>query len=154
MYLGTGRNSETYYCGRRLGWMAIPHSDGQCGPNNGPQCADCLRPYENNHPVAQAVDRGSRTAVLRLLTSGERSNRPVGQVGNWCPLIYRASALGHLDVVCLLLDFEANIDATASDGATALSAASFENRVPTVRLLLDRGAAVNHARLPNEDTCT
>jgi len=29
------------YCGRNLGQEAIPGSDGQCGPNNGPQCADC-----------------------------------------------------------------------------------------------------------------
>jgi hypothetical protein len=33
----TGR----FYCGRRLGVAAIPGSDGQCGPNNGPQCSDC-----------------------------------------------------------------------------------------------------------------
>jgi len=31
----------TYYCGRRLGKTAIPESDGQCGPGNGPQCRDC-----------------------------------------------------------------------------------------------------------------
>jgi hypothetical protein len=33
----TGR----FYCGRRLGVALIPGSDGQCGPNNGPQCVDC-----------------------------------------------------------------------------------------------------------------
>ena len=32
---------DTKYCGRLLGKDAIPGSDGQCGPNNGPQCADC-----------------------------------------------------------------------------------------------------------------
>ena len=31
-----------YYCGRRLGVSAIPGSDGQCGPNDGPQCKGCL----------------------------------------------------------------------------------------------------------------
>ena len=30
-----------YYCGRRLGVTAIPGSDGQCGPNDGPQCKGC-----------------------------------------------------------------------------------------------------------------
>ena len=29
------------FCGRRLGREAIPGSDGRCGPNSGPQCADC-----------------------------------------------------------------------------------------------------------------
>ena len=36
--LGSG---DLYYCSRRLGVGAIPGSDGQCGPNNGPQCSDC-----------------------------------------------------------------------------------------------------------------
>ena len=30
-----------YYCGRQLGTSAIPGSDGQCGPNDGPQCKGC-----------------------------------------------------------------------------------------------------------------
>ena len=30
-----------YYCSRTLGREAIPGSDGQCGPNNGPRCPDC-----------------------------------------------------------------------------------------------------------------
>jgi hypothetical protein len=33
--------TNVYYCSRRLGTSAIPRSDGQCGPNNGPQCDDC-----------------------------------------------------------------------------------------------------------------
>lgn len=32
---------HTMYCGRSLGSGEIPGSDGQCGPTNGPQCADC-----------------------------------------------------------------------------------------------------------------
>eukprot|EP00980_Cylindrotheca_fusiformis_P018185 scaffold5887_cov122-Cylindrotheca_fusiformis.AAC.14 len=31
------------YCGRRLGREAIPGSDGQCGPANGPNCKSCNR---------------------------------------------------------------------------------------------------------------
>jgi hypothetical protein len=40
---GAGAGAATLYCGRRLGRAAIPGSDGQCGPNNGPQCASCAR---------------------------------------------------------------------------------------------------------------
>ena len=29
------------YCGRWLGTKAIPLSDGQCGPDAGPQCSSC-----------------------------------------------------------------------------------------------------------------
>ena len=36
-------HTNRYYCGRHLGRAAIPGSDGQCGPNNGPQCQSCVR---------------------------------------------------------------------------------------------------------------
>ena len=36
-----GTDGVTYYCGRRMGKDIIPHSDGRCGPSNGPQCPDC-----------------------------------------------------------------------------------------------------------------
>lgn len=35
--------SSKYYCGRWLGRDAIPGTDGQCGPEGGPQCASCRR---------------------------------------------------------------------------------------------------------------
>ena len=38
---GGGGVEAVAYCGRRLGPSAIPGSDGRCGPNNGPACADC-----------------------------------------------------------------------------------------------------------------
>jgi hypothetical protein len=62
------------YCGRRLGVEAIPGSDGRCGPNNGPQCADCqagpLPP-----PVKESKDTSSAMslpdALLPLLPFSE-----------------------------------------------------------------------------------
>ena len=42
MLPGTGSGARKLYCGRNLGPRAIPGSDGRCGPNNGPQCQDCL----------------------------------------------------------------------------------------------------------------
>ncbi len=44
-FKGTGSGADKYYCARRLGVALIPGSDGQCGPNNGPQCAEC-RAYQ------------------------------------------------------------------------------------------------------------
>jgi hypothetical protein len=35
--------TDRFYCGRHLGVDEIPDSDGWCGPENGPQCASCLR---------------------------------------------------------------------------------------------------------------
>ena len=48
-----GTDGVTYYCGRRMGKDIIPHSDGRCGPSNGPQCPDCrivMPPRIPNHP--------------------------------------------------------------------------------------------------------
>jgi hypothetical protein len=47
-----------YYCSRRLGRAAIPGSDGQCGPNDGPQCESCRR-----YQMANAPPSGGRLVV-------------------------------------------------------------------------------------------
>lgn len=47
---GSGSGAGVLYCGRILGVRAIPGSDGQCGPNNGPRCADC---YFADRPIYQ-----------------------------------------------------------------------------------------------------
>lgn len=39
--LGNDVGSDHYYCGRKLGTLLIPGSDGTCGPFNGPQCSAC-----------------------------------------------------------------------------------------------------------------
>ena len=57
MHLGT---NGIMYCRRWLGEAAIPGSNGQCGPDNGPQCADCAEStrsetwqnFNNNAPMA------------------------------------------------------------------------------------------------------
>jgi hypothetical protein len=47
---GKGSCAVKLYCGRYLGCDIIPHSDGGCGPTNGPQCPDCqavAQDYQN-----------------------------------------------------------------------------------------------------------
>jgi ankyrin repeat protein len=63
MKLGTGSGSSVYYCGRALGYDAIPGSDGRCGPNNGPQCDDCRNPLGNASPAI-----GSTVKITDLTT--------------------------------------------------------------------------------------
>ncbi len=53
-FKGTGSGADKYYCARRLGTALIPGSDGQCGPNNGPQCAEC-RAYQAAQVSCAAV---------------------------------------------------------------------------------------------------
>ena len=52
------RQNGELYCGRILGQHIIPFSDGQCGPNNGPQCPDCRA-----GPVAQPAPKESKVSV-------------------------------------------------------------------------------------------
>jgi uncharacterized protein len=59
------------------------------------------------------------------------------------PLLKIAAELGHLDVVDLLLDRRANIEATDDLGQRALMSAARYGRTEVVRHLLDRGADIN-----------
>ena len=55
-----------HYCGRRLGQIAIPRSDGRCGPNNGRQCASCARYQASVGEAvveARSVDREATTST-------------------------------------------------------------------------------------------
>ena len=61
---GSGACAGTLYCGRRLGVAAIPGSDGQCGPSNGPQCASCKRAAPraaHAHPLVKGARPGAST---------------------------------------------------------------------------------------------
>eukprot|EP00906_Rhabdomonas_costata_P001501 RCo002497 len=44
-----------FYCGIFIGVARLPHSDGFCGPTNGPQCEDCraYRPRESSARVSE-----------------------------------------------------------------------------------------------------
>ena len=53
MHVGTGSGARTLYCGRRLGVVRIPGSDGRCGPNNGPPCPDCFA-YQQMHGLPKS----------------------------------------------------------------------------------------------------
>jgi ankyrin repeat protein len=55
----------------------------------------------------------------------------------------RAAAAGEPEIVTLLLDHGAPIDAQSLDGSTALTQAAEAGRLPVVRLLVERGAQVN-----------
>lgn len=48
------------YCGRKLGRDQIPGSDGVCGPNNGPQCADCAFSFPMNYETSVILPESRR----------------------------------------------------------------------------------------------
>lgn len=88
-----------------------------------------------------ACFKGNRKAVDALLAKGAEVNRP-----GWTPLHYAASN-GHNDIVQLLLDKSAYIDAESPNKTTPLMMAARHGHILTVKLLLDEGA---DATLRNE----
>ena len=84
--LGTKSGSKSYYCGRRLGLDLIPGSDGQCGPNNGPQCPDCNGfDISNPPPMKQKSDNASnsysfgncRLTAIKIMGNPKICNIPI-----------------------------------------------------------------------------
>ncbi|KAE9385780.1 ankyrin, partial [Gymnopus androsaceus JB14] len=51
-----------------------------------------------------------------------------------------AAEIGHLDVVSVLIEEGANVNAQSEDGSTALRQASQEGHLEIVKLLLNHGA--------------
>lgn len=88
-----------------------------------------------------ACFKGNRAAVDALLAKGAEVNRP-----GWTPLHY-AAAIGNNDIVKVLLDKSAYIDAESPNKTTPMMMAARGGHIMTVKLLLDEGA---DATLKNE----
>jgi ankyrin repeat protein len=88
-----------------------------------------------------ACYKGNKPVVEALLARDVEVNRP-----GWTPLHY-AAATGQNDIVQLLLDKSAYIDAASPNKTTPLMMAALNNHIYTIKLLLDEGA---DATLRNE----
>ena len=81
-----------------------------------------------------ACFKGNKAAVEAMLAKGAEVNRP-----GWAPLHY-AAAGGHTDIVRLLIDKSAYIDAESPNKTTPMMMAARDGHIYTVKLLLDEGA--------------
>ena len=88
--------------------------------------------------LSGAVFIGDLAAVKRALTDDADPNARDPQSGS--TMLSIAALMGHTEVVALLLENGADVNAKSRDGGTALHAAAFLGRVETVKLLLDKGA--------------
>jgi len=87
-----------------------------------------------NTALMMAALQKNKPAVLALLEKGAQVNRP-----GWTALHYAAAA-GDLDIMKLLLERHAYIDAASPTGTTPLMLAAREGQEDAVRLLLEDGA--------------
>ena len=89
-------------------------------------------------PLLNAAAAGDIEKVSLLLKQGHLANDALPIIGTR-PLTL-AAAYGHADVVRVLLEHGAEVNAEDFTGWTALHAGSFTGDSETVSLLLDRGA--------------
>ena len=87
-----------------------------------------------NTALMMAALQKNKPAVLALIEKGAQVNRP-----GWTALHYAAAA-GDLDIMKLLLERHAYIDAASPTGTTPLMLAAREGQEDAVKLLLHEGA--------------
>ena len=88
--------------------------------------------------IWDAAFTGDTKALKQALTDGADANAINSKSG--ATLLASAALMGHTEIVALLLEHGADVNARSKDGGTALHAAAFLGRVETVKLLLDKGA--------------
>ena len=81
-----------------------------------------------------AAYKGNLRAVEAMLEKGAEPNKP-----GWTPLHYAATT-GHHEIVKLLLDHSAYIDAESPNKTTPIMMAARGGHILTIKLLLDEGA--------------
>ena len=85
-------------------------------------------------PLMLAALKGQLALAAKMVAKGADVNKT-----GWTPLHY-ASSNGHVDVIKLLIENHAYIDAESPNGSTPLMMASMYGNAQSVKLLLDEGA--------------
>ena len=88
--------------------------------------------------LSEAAFTGDIAAMKQALADGADPNTKDPQSGS--TLLATAALMGHTEVVALLLEHGADVNAKSRDGGTALHTAAFLGRAETVKRLLEKGA--------------
>jgi ankyrin repeat protein len=92
------------------------------------------RTARDESPLMMAALKGHTALVKKLIDKGADVNKP-----GWAPLHYAATG-GHLEIMSLLLEHHAFIDAESPNGTTPLMMAAHYGTPAAVKLLLEAGA--------------
>jgi len=92
------------------------------------------RTDKDETPLMLACIRGQADVARRLIARGADVNKT-----GWTPLHYAASS-GQIEIIRMLLDQNAYIDAESPNGTTPLMMAAMYGTAEAVKLLLDAGA--------------
>jgi hypothetical protein len=99
-----------------------------------PQTNIEVRTAQDESPLMMAALKGHTALARKLIERGADVNKP-----GWAPLHYAATG-GHLEIMNLLLEHHAFIDAESPNGTTPLMMAAHYGTPAAVRLLLEAGA--------------
>lgn len=92
------------------------------------------RTAKDESPLMMAALKGRTDLVRKLIARGADVNKP-----GWAPLHYAATG-GHLEIMLVLLEHHAFIDAESPNKTTPLMMAAHYGSPQAVKLLLDEGA--------------
>ena len=92
------------------------------------------RTKEDESPLMLAALKGHREIAEKLVAKGADVNKT-----GWAPLHYAATH-GHIEIIRLLLEHHAYIDAESPNGSTPLMMAAGYGTASAVKLLLEEGA--------------
>ena len=92
------------------------------------------RNAKDESPLMLAALKGHKELVRKLIARDADVNKP-----GWAPLHYAATG-GHLEIMLMLLEEHAFIDAQSPNKSTPLMMAAMYGSTPAVRLLLEAGA--------------
>jgi ankyrin repeat protein len=99
-----------------------------------PQTKVETRTIADESPLMMAALKGHTALVKKLIDRDADVNKP-----GWTPLHYAATN-GHLDIIAMLLEHHAFIDAESPNKTTPLMMAAHYGTPAAVKLLLDEGA--------------
>jgi ankyrin repeat protein len=99
-----------------------------------PQANVEARTAQDESPLMMAALKGHAALAKELIARGADVNKP-----GWAPLHYAATS-GQLEIMELLLENYAFIDAESPNGTTPLMMAAMYGSTAAVKLLLDAGA--------------